>query len=100
MKTSYFKEDSYAIFPAVDSPTNGSIYFEFTTNERNGLLYYSSRFDDNQNDFVALEMADFYLSLLVSYGGDDMRLSTETPLTSNNWYTAVVQYSSTVSSCT
>ena len=100
LKTSYFKEDSYAIFPAVDSPTNGSIHFEFTTNERNGLLYYSSRFDDNQNDFVALEMADFYLSLLVSYGGDDMRLSTETPLTSNNWYTAVVQYSSTVSSCT
>lgn len=99
LKTSYFKEDSYAIFPAVNSPTNGSIHFEFTTSERNGLLYYSSRFDDNQNDFLALEMADFYLSLLVSYGGDDMRLSTETPLTSNNWYTAVVQYGSTVSTC-
>ena len=97
LTTSYFKEDSYTILPAITKPTNGSIVLEFTTSDRNGLLYYSSRFDNSQNDFLALEMVDLRLSLLLSYGGENVRVSTENSLDSDSWYTAVVQYSTTVS---
>ena len=97
LKTASFNKGSYALFPALDSPSNGSIKLEFTTGDTDGLLYYSSRFDESQKDFLALEMADLHLSLLVSYGGNEMRLSTSSPLTGDNWYTAVVQYNSNVS---
>ena len=93
---SYFQQRSYAILPAVTTPTNGTIVLEFTVADgEHGLLYYSSRFDDIQSDFLALEIIDRHLSMLVSYGDQSMRVSTE--LAGDGVYTAVVEYSSTVS---
>ena len=97
LKTASFRKGSYALFPALDSPSNGSIKLEFTTGDTDGLLYYSSRFDESQKDFLVLEMADLHLSLLVSYGGNEMRFSTSSPLTGDSWYTAVVEYNFNVS---
>lgn len=93
---SYFQTGSYAILPAVITPTNGTIALEFTASDgQNGLLYYSGRFDDIQSDFLALEIIDRHLSMLVSYGGQSMRESIR--LAEDGLYTAVVEYSSTVS---
>ena len=96
LTTSYFHEGSYAIFPAITTSTNGTITIEFVVAEReNGLLFYSSRFDDNLGDFLALEIIDDHLSLYISYGSDPMRLSLL--LNGNGWYIAIIDYTSTVS---
>ena len=96
LTSAYFKEASYAILPAVTTPTNGTIVLEFTASDgEDGLLYYSSRFDDDQNDFLALEIIDSHLSLVASYGTESMRVSIK--LEGDVWYTAVVEYSSSVS---
>ena len=96
LTTSYFQENSYAVLPAVSTETNGTIVLEFTAPRgAEGLLYYSSRFDDGKKDFIALEIVDDHLSLIVSYGDDSMRVSLM--LNGNDWYTAEVEYTSSVS---
>ena len=96
LTTSYFKEGSYAILPAVTTSTNGTITVEFVADESDeGLMFYSSRFDDNLRDFIALELIDNHLSLLVSYGSDPMRLSVM--LSGKGWYAAAIDYTSAVS---
>ena len=93
-----FAGSSYAIFSAVDQRPNGSISLEVTTNENNGLVFYTSRFDDEARDFLGLEIADGFASLVVSYGDDFMRLSlTDARVNDQLWHTVVVQYNSTVS---
>ena len=96
LTTSYFEEGSYAILPAISTATNGTITIEFVVADReNGLLFYSSRFDDSLNDYIALEIIDGHLSLLISYGGDPRRISVM--LNGAGWYMAVVDYTSAVS---
>ena len=96
--TATFTGSSYAVFPAVDQRPNGSISLEVTTNQNNGLLFYSSRFDNEVRDFLALEMVDGFVSLAVSYGDVLTRLSlTDRQLNDQLWHTIVVQYDSTVS---
>ena len=97
LTTSYFQEDSYAVLPAVATLTNGTIALEFTAAEgAEGLLYYSSRFDDSERDFLALEVISGHLSLVASYGAETMRVSVRLD-GGDGWYTAVVEYSSSVS---
>jgi hypothetical protein len=94
LTTSYFQEDSYAVLPAVATLTNGTIALEFTAAEgAEGLLYYSSRFDDSKRDFLALEVISGHLSLVASYGAETMRVSVRLD-GGDGWYTAVVEYSS------
>ena len=96
LTTSYFQEGSYAILPAVTVATNGTITIEFVVADREyGLLFYSSRFDESLKDFIALEIIDGHLSLLISYGGNPRRISIM--LNGDGWYMAVVDYTETVS---
>ena len=96
LTTSYFQEGSYAILPAVTTATNGTITIEFVVADREyGLLFYSSRFDESLKDFIALEIIDGHLSLLISYGGNPRRISIM--LNGDGWYMAVVDYTETVS---
>lgn len=94
--TATFTGASYAIFPAVNRRPNGSISLEVTTNQNNGLLFYTSRFDDEARDFLGLEIADGFASVVVSYGDDFMRLSLrDVRVNDQLWHTVVVQYNST-----
>ena len=95
LTASYFEKGSYAILPAVSTSTNGTIVLEFTAGSgEEGLLYYSSRFDDAQSDFLALEIIGDHLSVIASYGDNTMRVSLR--LSGDDWYRAEVDYSSTV----
>ena len=96
LTTSHFPEDSYAILPAVSTSTNGTILIEFLAAEgEEGLLYYSSRFDNNQEDFLALEVISGQVSLFISYGGGAKRLQARH--NAGHWHTAVVEYTTSVS---
>lgn len=96
LTTAYFQESSYALLPAVTTTTNGTIAIEFVAEEnQNGLLFYSSRFDSKQQDFISLELLEGHVSLYISYGGEPLRLSVM--MNGNGWYRAVVDYRTNVS---
>jgi len=91
-----FTGSSYAIFPTIQQRSSGTISLEVISEENNGLLFYSGRFDDMVQDFIALEVLDGLASLQVSYGGvgsSVQRLQGQ-PLNDRQWHTVVVQYNS------
>ena len=99
LTTAYFQKGSYVILPAVSTSTNGTISIEFLAAAgEEGLLYYSSRFNDDQRDFIALEVSAGQVSLFISYGGDPRRLQARH--NAGRWQTAIVEYTTSVSSKT
>ena len=94
-----FSGPSYAIFPTIQQRSNGVLSLDVISDENNGLLFLSSRFDNEVHDFIALEMSDGVASLHVSYGRESsfvLRVEGQ-PLNDMEWHTVVVQYNSTVS---
>ena len=94
-----FFGSSYAIFPTIQQRSAGVISLDVISGEDNGLLLFSSRFDNEVHDFIALEMSDGVAALHVSYGRQSpfvLRVDGQ-PLNDMEWHTIVVQYNSTVS---
>ena len=94
-----FTGSSYAIFPTIQQRSAGVISLDVISGEDNGLLLFSSRFDNEVHDFIALEMSDGVAALHVSYGRQSsfmLRVDGQ-PLNDMEWHTVVVQYNSTVS---
>lgn len=92
-----FTEGTYAVFPLSDSRLEGSFSIDFITGNRNGLLAYVGRYDNDFSDFISIELIDGRPSLRVSYGSESQLLLLEAVLNDQQWHTVSVQYNSTVS---
>ncbi|KAL8610426.1 hypothetical protein ACOMHN_035143 [Nucella lapillus] len=66
---------SYLTVPTWDQTLDkGSMAFQFQTVEQDGLLMYTSGVPAGNTDFLALELVDGYLNLVLSQGVDTVRL--------------------------
>ena len=93
-----FIGNSYAIFPTLSVRVEGIISLEIITEREDGLIFYSSRFDSEHSDFIALELVDGLVSLRVSYGGTEMRvIQRDQMLNDQIWHTITVQHNASVS---
>lgn len=92
-----FTEETYAVFPLSNSRLEGSFSIEFITANRNGLLAFVGRYDNDFSDFISIELIDGRPSLRVSYGSDSLLLQLEVLFNDQQWHTISVQYNSTVS---
>jgi hypothetical protein len=80
-----------------NSHLEGSFSLDFITDNRNGLLAFVGRYDNDFSDFISIELIDGRPSLRVSYGSDSQLLQLEVVLNDQQWHTISVQYNSTVS---
>ncbi len=91
--TRSFFSGAYMAFPELKQRVSLKVSLEFATRERNGLLFFNGRLDD-QNDFVALELRDsdllFHYSTGTSY--QEVRLSHPKGFADGNFHTAEVFY--------
>ena len=92
-----FIEGTYAVFPLSNSRLEGSFSIDFITDNRNGLLGFVGRYDNDFGDFISIELIDGRPSLRVSYGSNSQLLLLEVLLNDRQWHTISVQYNSTVS---
>ena len=92
-----FIEGTYAVFPLSNSRLEGSFSIDFITDNRNGLLAFVGRYDNDFGDFISIELIDGRPSLRVSYGSNSQLLLLELLLNDRQWHTISVQYNSTVS---
>ena len=95
-----FSGDSYAIFPALESRSSGSLSFEFKTNsESNALLAYSGRFDSKANDYMYVQLINTSACLEMSHGGNSERICAKSwqSLGDERWNFLSIRYNYTVS---
>lgn len=93
-----FIEGSYAVYPLDESRLEGSFSIDFITENRNGLLAFVGRYDNDFSDFISVELTDGRPTLRVSYGSmtDSQLLLLENPLNDRRWHTILVEYSTNV----
>ena len=90
-----FSEDSFAVFPGLSQRPNGSVSLEFATDKRDGLLFYTGRYDEDKADFLAVELIDGKATLSVSYGGEEvttLMVTEQGDLNDRRWHSLIVQY--------
>ncbi|KAL8601328.1 hypothetical protein ACOMHN_054622 [Nucella lapillus] len=67
--------DSYLTIPTWDSSQDrGTMAFQFQTVEQSGLLMYSTGASEGSRDFLALEVVDGYLNLVLNQGSEIIRV--------------------------
>nr|AYN71348.1 cadherin 1 [Oscarella pearsei] len=93
-----FGHDSFIMFPAVDRRRNGSIKFEFVTDEPDGLLLFNGRYDLRYNDFIAVELSDGRVKVSYTVGVDVVAVAVKkdgekpTRLDDRQWHSVEIQW--------
>ena len=94
-----FTPNSFAVFPSIHTPLNGSIYLEFATDVQYGLLFLNGRYDDMGNDHISLELLQGSLKYSLSRGGAEQTVLeySQGVLSDRQWHSVVVGFNATVS---
>ncbi|KAK3610573.1 hypothetical protein CHS0354_009013 [Potamilus streckersoni] len=93
LTTRSFPRGSFLTFPALKSRNRFTFQMKFATQERNGLLFYNGRFNE-QHDFIALEIIDGQLQFSFSLGSNITHVSPymERGVHDGNWHQVTVSY--------
>ena len=95
-----FQLRGYSFFPSLNAPLNDTIYLEFATESKYGLIFLNGRYDDEFSDFIVLELLQGILKYTVSRGGERSDLEfTDRDLGDKRWHSVVAGYNLTVSPC-
>ncbi|XP_064606055.1 LOW QUALITY PROTEIN: cadherin EGF LAG seven-pass G-type receptor 2-like [Liolophura sinensis] len=88
-----FPRGSYLTFPSLKSRHRFTIELKFATWERNGLLFYNGRYNE-QHDFIALEIVDSQVQFSFSTGSNvtSVRTNLEEGTSNGEWHYVRVDY--------
>ncbi|XP_021703018.1 neural-cadherin isoform X1 [Aedes aegypti] len=90
-----FRGNGWAWYPSLDMCDKSHISVEFITTKAEGLIFYNGPIvppDDNneqqQSDFIALELEQGYPRFLIDYGSGtlELRIQTKNPLNDGDWH--------------
>lgn len=89
-----FRGNGWAWYPPLDMCDNSHLSLEFITRKSDGILLYNGPItptqekDDENSDFVALELENAYPRLLIDYGSGtlELKVKSKLPLNNGEWH--------------
>ena len=99
MTSATFTNDSYALFPSIETIQNQHISLELLTGERNGAILYTSTAAEDSSDYLLMYMEEGFVYCQASLGGTE-NISfyfKEFPINDGAWTTIDVHLSPNVS---
>lgn len=83
--------DSYLTLASWQGAKSGSLSFKFKTNEPDGIILYNNGPGRNETDFIAIELVNAQLYLIINLGSGTLRLQASTiPVKDKQWHTVTV----------
>ncbi|XP_022103696.1 neurexin-1-like isoform X2 [Acanthaster planci] len=87
----FLTEESLLRLPRWNAESKGSLSFDFRTNEPNAVIMYSSG-SDEMSDFLAFELLEGYLYVILDLGSGPVREKAYTfPLNDGEWHHVVFE---------
>ncbi len=99
MTSATFTNDSYALFPSIETIRNQHISLELLTGERNGVILYARTAAEDSSDYLLIYMKEGLVYCRASLGGTE-NISfyfKEFPINDGIWTTIAVHLSPNVS---
>ncbi|CAI9730365.1 cadherin EGF LAG seven-pass G-type receptor 2 isoform X1 [Octopus vulgaris] len=93
LTTRRFFKGSYLTFPSIKQRNHFKVQLNFSTLEKNGLLFYNSRFND-EHDFIALEIVNSKVQFSFSLGANKTSVMAEIDggVSDGKWHEVTVEY--------
>ena len=87
-----FSTNSYRAYPSLEVRARGSIQFEFSTLDSNGLLLYNTQLQGGTtSDYIAVEVLEGHLVASVSHGDDTARVSSAAIVNDGHWHSVTIE---------
>ena len=89
--------NSYRAYPSLDLRAQGSIEFEFSTLDSNGLLLYNTQLQSERSrDYIAVEVLEGHLVVSVSRGDDIANVTSAAVVNDGHWHRVTIEISGKV----
>ena len=89
--------NSYRAYPSLHLSARGSVEFEFSTVDSDGLLLYNTQVQYGRSrDYIAVEILGGQLVVGVSHGDDDISLVPMTTVSDGQWHRVSIDISEKV----
>ena len=95
---SFTTETSYRAYPSLELRGQGTIMFEFSTLDSEGLLLYNTQLQaGSSHDYITVGVSGGQLVVGVSHGKDKANAAVMSTVNDGQWHTVTVQTSGNVS---